>query len=272
MAIICPNHKLIYVMVPGTGCSVVGRVLQERFGGTWLPERPVRKDGRVILRRKHNTVAELMRHGVISESEIDNYLVFANVRNPFDRWVTYYQRYVGDWLSEQFAFQRRKMERDREVMDLSEEELKQRKGHIAYKRRRQTRRQRIMRMVGFNNWMKVTLIRWCLEGCKNGFNDSCIKKYAFPMLEGVHLAISQEKLEDGLNQLLRRAGIDETVELPRKNITEGKKQYQDYYSLTTRWLAKYLLGDTMESFGYGFDGRIDDRLLFQLTSSKVSKR
>jgi hypothetical protein len=160
------------------------------------------------------------------------------------------------------------MERDRELLDFSEKEYKQRRDHVAYKRNRQSRRQRIMRWVGFNNWLKATLIRWCLDGRKNGSTDSCIKEYAFPMLEGVNVAVTQEQLEDGLNQLLKRSGSSQTISLPRKNLTEGKKPYQDYYSSTTRWLAEYLLGEVAKSFGYDFNGRTDHRSLLELTNNK----
>ena len=38
MAIICRDHRLLFVMVPGTGCSVVGKALQEELDGTFFPE------------------------------------------------------------------------------------------------------------------------------------------------------------------------------------------------------------------------------------------
>jgi hypothetical protein len=54
MAIICSEHKLLFIMVPGTECSVVGKVLQQQLERAFLLEQPVRDNGRVAVQRKHN--------------------------------------------------------------------------------------------------------------------------------------------------------------------------------------------------------------------------
>lgn len=250
MAIICRQHKLLFIMVPGTGCSVVGRALQEHLGGEFLPREPHRVNGRVVVPRKHNRLSELLEHGLLTPRERGEYLIFATVRNPFDRWVTYYQRYAGDWLNYYEGVAARQVERDREAHDLSDREVQRRKRHHKYRFEQLRKRQRIMRWAGFNLWMKTTLLRWAWQAERGRRGQ--ISERAFPMLDGVDIAICQEKLNEGLNDVLARAGIDITIDLPRKNETEGKKPYTEYYSWSTRQLATWLLGDDMKQFGYRF--------------------
>lgn len=67
-------------MVPGTGCSVVGLVLREQLGG---------KD----IGNKHDDLPTLIRNTHFTEENRKDYLIFSNIRNPFDRWVTHSQRW-----------------------------------------------------------------------------------------------------------------------------------------------------------------------------------
>lgn len=97
MAIICRELRLLFIMVPGTGCSVFGNTLLSDFGGEWLPEQDLVIDGMGVHPRKHNSVQQLVRDGLLSPEDRDSYLVAANIRNPFDRLVTYYQRIAGNW-------------------------------------------------------------------------------------------------------------------------------------------------------------------------------
>lgn len=258
MAVICREHKLLFIMVPGTGCSVVGRALRQKFGGKWLPERDVREDGKAVVQHKHNTLPEILQYGLLTEEERAEYLVFAAVRNPFDRWVTYYQRYAGEWVDDYHGFLERQIERERKEFDLSRTAYKRRLAHRDYQMRKHARRRRIIRMIGFNNWMKVTLLRWYLEGKNDARETGRLRPYAFPMLQGVDVVIRQEQLEEGLNEVLRIVGVEKQISLPKKNVTPGKKPYTEYYTASTRFLAEYLLGDVASSLGYEFQGLVED--------------
>lgn len=267
MAIICRKHKLLFIMVPGTGCSVVGKALQEQLGGTFLPEQPLRRNGHTVVSRKHNTVPELTEHGLLSEEERRDYLIFASVRNPFDRWVTYYQRYEGDWLDYYEGVSRRQIERDRETLDLSDEEVERRRKQHERRFRKLRRRQQIIGALGFNVWMTGTLIRWALDSEKGTRGD--ISRYAFPMLDGVDLAIRQERLNDGLNRVLEIAEVDCRINLPKKNETSGKKTYTEYYSWTTRKIGEILLGQQMDKFGYEFNEVSEEDPIVKINREKL---
>lgn len=73
------------------------------------------------------------------------------------------------------------------------------------------------------------------------------------MLDGVDVAIRQEQLNEGLNQVLDIAGVGVRVELPEKNTTSGKKPYTEYYSWATRTQVEQLFGAEMDAFGYNFE-------------------
>ena len=269
MAIICRDHKLLFVMVPGTGCSVVGNALQEELDGTFFPEQPLRRDGRADIGRKHNTVPELLENDLLSEEERNEYLVFASVRNPFDRWVTYYQRYEGDWLEYYEGVSRRRIEREQENLDLSDDEIQRRWDQHEWRFQKLRRRQRIIRWLGFNTWMMGTLLRWAWNRDKGGRGD--ISRYAFPMLDGVDAVIRQERLNEGLTQILEHAGVDQQIDLPRRNATSGKKPYPEYYLWPTRMLAEAMLGDEMDALGYEFEGVVDDQSVVWLSDQNARR-
>lgn len=258
MAILCREHDLLYIRVPATGSSVVAVALQNQLGGERVPPQPVRRNGQTVVPEKHCTVPELVDHGVLSQEEIDACLVFANVRNPFDRWTTYYQRRVsGEWIEYSTDVLRRQLGRDRESHDLSDSAYEKRRDDIEQWERQQKRKGRLMRWVGFNNWMKYTLLRWGWNERREGSRD--LGEYAFPMLSGVDVAIRQERLNEGLNRVLRAANVGRCLELPENNTTSGKKPYTEYYSWTTRALAEQMFSPQMKRIGYDFEGPVDDK-------------
>jgi hypothetical protein len=125
-----------------------------------------------------------------------------------------------------------------------------------------------MRWVGFNTWMKYTLLRWGWKA--GGGNNHEIGEYAFPMLRGVDVAIRQERLNEGLNRVLGAAGVGARVELPEENTTSGKKPYTEYYSWTTRTFAERMFAPQMEKLGYDFEGPVDDKSIILLEEASGS--
>ena len=270
MAIICRDHRLLFIMVPGTGCSVVGNLLIERFGGEWLPEETIRRNGHVVVQRKHNSLDDILNHGLLSRNEVKDYLVCATIRNPFDRWVTYYQRYVGEWIDSYHGYVTRRLSRLESKVDFDRSRLEiEKKAHELEMERHRKRRQ-IIRAMGFNPWMTGTLMRWYWAGRKAGYDEPLLP-YAFPMLTGVDVAMRQEQLEESLNHVLRMVGIQSRVQLPRKNITEGKKHYTEYWSAPTRYLGEKMLGTLPQRFGYRFEGVSSTQPVVELNEVPVGK-
>ena len=100
MAILCRDLGLLFIMVPGTGCTALGEVLKS-MGGEYVPKEPVIVDGKQVVGIKHGSLGKLCRHKVLSEADRGNLVSFATVRNPFDIMVTRYVRRVGGWLETQ---------------------------------------------------------------------------------------------------------------------------------------------------------------------------
>ena len=269
MAILCREHDLLYIRVPATGSSVVAVALQNQLGGERVPAQPVRREGQTVVPEKHCTVPELVEYGVLAQGEINACLVAANVRNPFDRWTTYYQRRAGtEWIESSLDVLWRQLGRDRDAHDLSDSAYEQRRRDIEQWKRQQKRKGRLMRWVGFNTWMTYTLLRWGWKA--GGGNNHEIGEYAFPMLRGVDVAIRQERLNEGLNRVLRAAGVGARVKLPEENTTSGKKPYTEYYSWTTRTLAERMFAPQMGRLGYDFEGPVDDKSIIFLEGASGS--
>jgi Sulfotransferase family len=253
MSIICKSHKLLFIMVPGTGCSVLGNALISELGGEWLPKKNVvGKDGKIICHQKHNTVGDLFAAGVISEIELDGYTIFATARNPLDRLTTYYQRLVGDWTQDSDRVIQNQLARMRD--DYSDDEFTAIQAGISKKGSLRKRRAGLMRLFGFNNWAKYRAWKWNRELLPRTaeFEQKAILTL-YPMLEGVHLAIRYERLEQGLNELLRTKGIERQVTLPRKNVTPGKKDFRDYYSQSTIRVWQKYFGSELGIFQHDSD-------------------
>lgn len=242
MAILCRDLNLLYIQVPATGCSVVGRVLKQQFHGEDLGQ-------------KHDDVPRLLERGVLSESDLDQYLIVANIRNPFDRLVTYYQRLNGAWIDEYFAFRRRDLERRRQSGLVGEGEVPKEQERIAREERRKRRRVRVIQGIGFNTWVVGTVVRWRLRDRHSAISEpDRYLHHLFPMLERVDVVLRQEQLEEGLNAVLHRQGVAEPVRLPRKNLTPGKKAYTEYYNAVSRRIIECLYAHDLNRMGYTFEG------------------
>jgi len=252
MAIICRDHQLLFIMVPGTGCSVVGLELIEKLNVKYLPETDLVGGHRIILGKKHNTIPQLLKHGLITEKELAGFSTFATIRNPFDRLVTYYQRFVGGWMEDYFAWTEREKERLRKT--LSPEKLDEWEAWQKNMIRRKKRRIWLARVAGFNSWLLFTLIKWFLKSKMD--KKVSLEDYIFPMLKGVDMVIRYEQLETGLNQLLEGADAQKSIKLPKKNKTKGKRSYQEYYSYFSRQLGEIILRRELKSYGYVFEGPV----------------
>src|SRR5689334_20628322 len=85
MAVICREHKLLFIMTPRTACTAVADLLLTHYGGEYLPAHDVLDSrGRISLQKKHSTLSDLLTNGLLTMKDADGLLKFAAVRNPFD--------------------------------------------------------------------------------------------------------------------------------------------------------------------------------------------
>ena len=252
MAIICREHKLIYIQVPGTGCSVVSNVLLEHLNGE-------------MLGRKHNDINEVLVEGLLSEADLEKYLIAANVRNPFDRLVTLYQRVRGDWATEQLNWAYANLESKKSENEISSEFYEKKIEELSSREKRIKRGNLLFKFIGFNTWLYFTLTRWRIRD-KNRQPDIGTYRYIhhlFPLLSKVDVVLFQDNLEGTLNSLLKTVGHNQHIELPRKNRTHEKKHYSSYYN---EFMIKHL-SNTYEMelalMGYRMEGNSNcDNLLY----------
>lgn len=228
MPVLCRDLNLLFVMMPGTGCSAIASLLVTKFGGERLPD-------------KHAGVERIVAAGTLSPPEIEQLTVFGTVRNPFDRFVTEYVRIAGDWFDDHFA---NDSPRSQWVHDKGP-------AYEKWKRRQQQR----AREGGFDRWLLGTIRRYQLRQMVRRplQYQRMMNLLAYPMIEGVDRFMEYERLEDDLKTILKDAGADVDFELPRRNITPGKKPYQEYYSAKTRRFVEQTFADVLARFGHSFD-------------------
>lgn len=255
MAIICGKHKLLFVMVPGTGCSSIGKVLQEKFGGELIPPKRFCKDGKVLVDNKHSSIRKLVKYGYISRIELSLYLKFATIRNPFDILVTRYQRLVGGWTDNWLKQEEAKLNISDEERMYIQRLLKKKRKEIEWAQE-----------IGFEKWLEYKLKSperkniGVVTKTKTKVKSFLVPYYfpkLYPIIGGVNEVIRYERLETDFNNILKKAGIIchyDNITIPRTNLTAGKKRYQDYYTIKARKIVEEYYGRELAAFGYNFDG------------------
>jgi hypothetical protein len=197
MPVLCRDLNLLFVMVPGTGCSVVACVLCDEFGGERLPN-------------KHASVDRMIADGTLSRSEIERLNVVATVRNPFDRFVTEYTRIAGTWYDDHFN---NHSPRSQWIHDKGER----------YKKWKQ-RQQRRARKGGFDNWLIGMVRRYRLRQLirRPAQVAKMMELLAYPMIGGVDRTIMYERLEDELKISPSRSGGRSIVHFAPQERHAGK--------------------------------------------------
>ena len=255
MAIICRQHKLIFIMVPGTGCSSLGKILIDNFEGEWIPEEDIFRKGKRVVNQKHNSIKSLVKYNLISRFDLPLYLKFATIRNPFDRIVTMYQRATGKWI-ENFI--------ESKKSELSETDNRDQKIYLEKFIKAKMTSSEWAKRVGFDKWLeyqlglhtKTDLIVRIKSHIKSLIDPYHSLHRAYPLISGVDELMRFENLEEDFNTILKKSGIirpDRWVNIPNINPTPGKKAYQEYYTAKTRALVEKTWRKELKMFNYSFD-------------------
>ncbi|CAN5833676.1 hypothetical protein BH23CHL8_BH23CHL8_07110 [soil metagenome] len=222
MAILCRDIGLLLLQAPHTGSTSLGTLLRLELGGEMLLQDRVRDGrGRILLRQKHQTLAELLEAGLISAQQREGLLVVVGVRNPFDLVLTEYARNrEAGTISRPQRWLRRLPGRG----DLSASDFEQ------FVKRRYAPGA-LYRLTGRRPMVPVD---WTA---------------------GADHVIRFERLQEGLDEALRRVGITEPHPLPHRNPTESRRDldYRDLYSPAARQLVAAAYARELERFGYAFE-------------------
>lgn len=251
MAIICRDHRLLFIMAPGTACSMLGGVLLDRFGGEWLPEDHVFRGGEQVVAKKHCSIADLLDHGVVNREQLQGLTSFVTIRNPFDRFVTAYERARGSWLEE-------RVRAPDSYFNQGPEEYVERTKQKAERRIARARDLEFEEWLlrGLNLYPTRNPIEWGKQ-LRRRLRRRDPKQIVYPLIDGVDQIMRYETLEADFNGILRKAGIDEHVSLERPkgstDRTPGKKPFREYYSPGLRSIIEKEFRKELSLFGYSFE-------------------
>jgi hypothetical protein len=202
MAYASDEYEFLFFAAPATGSTAVISAFEDAGIGRYLPEESIERDGRLVVDRKHCTLADLEEHGLVDD-RVRDYLKFVGVRNPFSFYVAKYLRDTRvrlRQLDSKTSFIARLPEKQRERT-----------------RRRLTRQAE----MSFDEYLRYTLSRKSGPGSAQAhFHD------------GMDVFVHQEALAEDLASLCARLGID-GLDLDQVNVTgamPGGKSYRDFYS------------------------------------------
>ena len=222
MAILCRDIGLLFLQAPHTGSTSLGTLFREDFGGVKLLEDRVRDErGRIVLRQKHQTLAQLLEAGLITPEEREGLLVVVGVRNPFDLVLTEYAR-------------------NREAGAIS-----------AWQRL-------LRRLPGVSaDFSPADFERFVARRYAPGPVYRLLGRRPFVPQDwtaGVDHVIRFEAMQAGLDEALRKVGVNEPHLLPHRNPTASRRDrdYRSIYSERAREIVSRAYARELNEHGYTF--------------------
>jgi len=222
MAIICRDIGLLLLQAPHTGSTSLGTLLRKELGGEMLLEERVRDErGRIVLRQKHQTLAQLVDAGLITPAQRRDLFVVVGIRDPFDLVFTEYAR-------------------NREAGAISAP-------------------QRLWRRLpgASPDFSSTDFERFVRRRYEPGLGYRLLGRRPFVPVDwtvGADLLIRFERMQEGLDQALRRVGVSERHVLPHRNPTLSR-QHRDYRTIYTpraRAIVERVYAESLVRHGYGF--------------------
>lgn len=241
MAIISRERGYLFLMAPRTGCTAIGeRVLIQSLGGAYLPADDILDGGgTVVAAKKHSTLDDLRRAGLVTDAEARSLLVFTTVRNPFDSLVSQYVKMRTSYaplLHDPGSF----VQRD-PVYRASMQQAQ----HLTFAdwvaARYVSRHPR--QLARRPTWHAPA--RWLRRGWAGPRH-----MYA-GFLRGADHVMRFEHLQHDFDEVLARLGLP-AHEIPPWNITEAKGDYRSYYDDRTRAIVAHVFAPDLRRFGYDF--------------------
>jgi len=222
MAILCRDIGLLFLQAPHTGSTSLGTLFREDFGGVKLLEDRVRDEGgRIVLRQKHQTLAQLLEAGLITAEERRDLLVVVGVRDPFDLVLTEYAR-------------------NREA------------GTISAAQRLIRRLPGISDDFSAPDFERFVVRRYT----PNVFYRMLGRKPMVPVdwTAGADHIIHFEAMQAGLDEALRKVGVTEPHSLPHRNPTASRRDrdYGAMYTPRSHDIVAHAYARELEQHGYRF--------------------
>jgi hypothetical protein len=224
MAILCRDIGLLLLQAPHTGSTSLGTLLRTELGGEMLVAERVRDErGRIVLRQKHQTLAQLIEAGLITLAQRRELLVVVGVRNPFDLVVTEYAR-----------------NREAGTLSLPQRLLRGALGQAM-------------------DFTPADVERFVRRRYEPGWLFRLVGRRPFVPVDwtaGADHVIRFEAMQEGLDEALRRVGIREIHLLPHRNPTTSRqdRDYRSLYTARARAVVEHAYRRELEQHGYAFEG------------------
>jgi hypothetical protein len=224
MAILCRDIGLLLLQAPHTGSTSLGTLLRTELGGEMLVEGRVRDArGHIVLRQKHQTLAQLIGAGLVTPEQRANLLVVVGIRNPYDLVLTEYarNREAGS-ISAPQRLLRRFPGASRDFSPRDFERFVQRRYEPG----------RLFRLVGRRPFVPTD---WTA---------------------GADHLIRFEHMQSDLDAALRKVGVSEPHRLPHRNPTASRadRDYRHVYTERARAIVSRSYARELAQHGYAFDG------------------
>jgi hypothetical protein len=221
--VISRERGYLFLLAPRTASTAVAAALCEHADGSWIPQANIYgRSGRIVVQRKHASADDLVRHGLLSDTELRALAIITTVRNPFDSLVslyekkrTSYQRLRSD--PDSFVSRNRKFSRDMDfVLERSFSEW-------------------VIHRYGVAS--RIPKARWHLY-----------RRY----LRRAEVVMRFETIVADVEALARRIGVS-YIPLEVRNVTAARERdYRGYYSPEARAVVERVFRPDLERFGYSF--------------------
>jgi hypothetical protein len=231
MPILSTTWGYLFLMAPGTGCTAVGEgVLIPYLEGEYFPAEHVRDHtGKMVLDKKHATLAQLKRQGLLTAEETTRLFKFTTIRNPFDVLVTRYFR-------------------------LRTMRGKKLSNHDSFVHPRTIESVRLAMEQPFAVWVELN---FRMQGRRRLRHP--LSRYRAPRhyhekhIRGADFLMRFERLQEDFNEVLRCIGVDKPIEIPRINVTNDREgDYREYYTPRARAIVERVFAPDLARFGYSF--------------------
>jgi hypothetical protein len=230
MAILCRSHRLLFILAPRTGSSAVAKALSEHLEGENIPDQHILDDqGKFLASKKHTTLTQLHRYGLISPDQRRQLFAFTCVRNPFDSLVSFY-------IKKAVTYQHFLAKPDSFVYRIPgyAEDMRWARDHT------------------FDEWIVRKFAPRLLDrllGRRRGGPASLFSHYT----DGTNAIMRFESLQADLDRVLEQAGVKQRVIVPNFNVTpERERDYRRYYSKRTRRIVEVRFAEDLHRYGYHF--------------------
>ena len=227
MAIICRRYRLLFIMVPRTGCTAIGELLCNHYGGEFVPSEDILdSDGMTLVDRKHCTLSDLVKYQALTHEDTKSMFRVAAVRNPFDSLVSLYFKQRSKYeplLSDAMSWVNRSP-RYAEYMDYA-------------------------RKHSFNQWVFKVCYRKLIKSLL-GFGSSMFPEHT----QDMDIILRYENLQNDLKRAFKRAGIAWKADIPviNRTVERDRRDYRGYYSWPARVAVSRAFADDLKKYRYKF--------------------